>query len=407
MKNTIIASFACGLLFACSSSNNRLTDGIWRAEFLVPDDTIPFLFEVSGADSDNAVLTLINGRERVNLTGISYRNDTVIIPIDAYDAVLEAVVSGGGMTGTLIKRYSTAPSGRVPFTAQKGVAPRFPDNGEKALISIDGRWEITVPERDSAKQVGVFEQSGDGHLTGSILTPTGDYRYLEGSVRGNTFLLSAFAGMTPYLVRGEFSDDDNFTAEFVTPSSVTRFTGTRNPEASLPDAYAMTTLKSGFTSVDFRLPDLDGRPISLSDPKFNNKAVIVTVLGSWCPNCLDETSFLAPWYKANRERGVEIIGLAFERKDDFEYARKQLSQLKAHYGIEYDILFAGKVGEETTSKVLPELSKVMSYPTMIFIDRKGRVRKIHTGFSGPATGVFYENFKTEFNRTMDELIAEK
>ncbi len=406
MKNIPFAFFFT-LLSACSSSTDHLTDGAWRGVFLASDNEIPFLFEVTAADSENTVVTLINGEERIDLSGITYRNDTVIIPIKAYDAVLEAKISGNRMSGMLIKLYTDKPGGRIPFTAQKGAAPRFADNGEKATVSLDGRWEIVVPERDSAKQVGVFRQKDNGYLTGSILTPTGDYRYLEGTVQGDRFYLSSFGGMTPYLIRGQFTNADRFTAEFITPGGTTHFEGKRNPDASLPDAYATTMLKSGYTTLGFQLPDLDGKIVSLSDPKYQGKVVIVSVLGSWCPNCLDETAFLAPWYKTNRQRGVEIIGLAFERKNDFEYARKQLWQLKEHYGVEYDILFAGKVGEETVSNVLPELNKLMSYPTTIFIDKRGSVRKIHTGFNGPATGQFYEEFKTEFNRTVDELIAEK
>jgi peroxiredoxin len=169
----------------------------------------------------------------------------------------------------------------------------------------------------------------------------------------------------------------------------------------------MTTLNHGYTSLNFRLPNLDGGEVSLSDPKYKGKVVIISLLGSWCPNCLDETAFLAPWYLANHARGIEIVGLAFERKDDIEYARNQLSVFINKFGVTYDILFAGKVGNETVAKVLPELSQLMSYPTTIFIDKQGHVRKIHTGFNGPATGKFYEEFKTGFNRIVNELIDEK
>ncbi len=404
MRNFFI--FMMLFLAACSSPTNRLTDGRWRGVFVVPDNEIPFMFEVSNAAS-NPVFTLINDEERIDLSGITYRHDSVFIPIPAYDAVMKAQVRGDYMSGMLVKLYANNPGARVPFTAQKSILPRFIDNGEKATVSLDGTWEITVLDNDSAKQVGIFRQTENGALTGSILTSTGDYRYFEGSVHGNRFQLSAFGGMTPYLIQGQFSDADHFTAELLTPTSVTRFKASRNPDATLPDAYTMTSLKEGYTSLRFQLPDLDGRMVSLSDPKYQGKVVIVSILGSWCPNCIDETAFLVPWYKANRQRGVEIVGLAFERKDDMAYAKQQLERLKAHYDVTYDILFAGKVGEETTSKVLPGISKVMSYPTTIFIDKKGKVRKIHTGFSGPATGQFYEAFKTEFNQTVDELLAEK
>ena len=395
-----------GLLSACSTPADRLTDGMWRGVFQAQDIEIPFLFEIKAANTENPVVTLINGEERVDLTGVTYRNDSVMIPVKIYDAVLEAKVDGDRMNGRLVKLYSDRPDSRVPFIAQKGSLPRFENSGERAIVSLDGRWEITVPGRGMADQVGVFAQKADGYVAGSILTPTGDYRYLEGTVQGNRFYLSAFGGMTPYLIRGQFTDNERFTAEFITPGGISHFEGARNPNASLPDAYAMTMLRPGYTSLGFRLPDLDGKEVSLTDPKYRGKVVIVSALGSWCPNCIDETAFLAPWYQANRTRGVEVVGLAFERKDDIEYARKQLSAFMEQHGVTYDILFAGKVGNETVEKVLPELTKLMSYPTTIFIDKKGHVRKIHTGFSGPATGKFYEEFKTQFNQTVSELIDE-
>ena len=135
--------------------------------------------------------------------------------------------------------------------------------------------------------------------------------------------------------------------------------------------------------------------------------MIVTVLGSWCPNCLDEAAFLAPWYKANKDRGVEIIGLAFERKNDFEYGKRTLSRLKERFDIRYELLFAGLAGTESASNALPALSGISAFPSTIFIDRKGNVRKVHTGFSGPATGKYYQEFQAEFNALIDELLAEK
>ena len=52
------------------------------------------------------------------------------------------------------------------------------------------------------------------------------------------------------------------------------------------------------------------------------------------------------------------------------------------------------------------LKHVLSYPTTIYIDKKGKVRKIHTGFNGPATGEKYIEFKTEFKEFTDKLLNE-
>jgi hypothetical protein len=52
------------------------------------------------------------------------------------------------------------------------------------------------------------------------------------------------------------------------------------------------------------------------------------------------------------------------------------------------------------------LNQIVSYPTMIFIDKFGEVRRIHTGFSGPATST-YEDFKADFNLFINELLNEQ
>ena len=255
------------------------------------------------------------------------------------------------------------------------------------------------------KTVGNFDQKGS-LLTGSILTATGDYRFFEGAADGKKFSLSAFGGSTPYLVKGEFTNDSTFTGQFITPRLISKIEGKRNPKAALPDPYTATPLKKGYTSLEFSFPNLDGKKVSLSDPVYKGKVVIVTILGSWCPNCLDENSFLSAWYKANHQRGVEIIGLGFERKNDFESAKKSLTNLKTRLAIPYEILFAGQSGTANASNALPALNGIAAFPTTIFIDKKGNVRKVHTGFSGPATGKFYDEFKTEFNGLIDQLLSE-
>lgn len=404
MKKIYLLLFAALILLgSCTIDSGRLADGKWHGVFLTPDKVeIPFIFEVANGETDSPTVTLVNGEERVALPNVSYRNDSVFIPIAAYDAVLEAKIMGDEISGNQVKLYADS---RTPFTAKKGDAPRFADSGEKAEFSLDGKWQIVVPASDSAKQIGLFKQN-DSYLTGSILTASGDYRYLEGTVQGKKIYLSTFGGLSPYLVRGEFIDADNFTAEFITPNGSSAFIGTRNDNATLPDAYSMTSLNEGFSKLSFSLPNIEGKTVSVNDAKYQGKVVVVSILGSWCPNCLDEAAFLAPWYKENKSKGVEIIGLAFERKDDFDYAQKQLTQFKNQYGVEYEILFAGKVGKEAAQKVLPELEKIPSYPTTIFLDKKGNVRKIHAGFNGPATGKFYEEFKADFNKTIEELLNE-
>lgn len=388
-----------GVLLGCQNqpaANKELKEGNWHAEFIVDtNDRIPFTFDVK-----DSRIALINGAERVELDSIIYRNDSVFIPIKAYDTELRGVLTGDTLHGSFFRLFADQDKG-LPFTAVASEQPRFSVQGN-AADSLSGKWEVEFKADTVINHyVGIFKQEGS-QLTGSILTNSGDFRYLEGVSDQEGFRLSTFTGLSPYLIRGKFTDKDHFEGEYVTSRGVQTIKGTRNDHAALENPYALTELKKGFKTLGFKLKDLQGKEVSLSDPKFKDKVVIVSILGSWCPNCLDETSFLAPWYKENKDRGVELIGLAFERKDDPAYIQEVLTNLLKRFDITYDILIGGKIADSQT--VLPEIDKLKSYPTTFFIDRKGEVKKIHTGFNGPATGLFYEEFKADFNKTVDELL---
>jgi peroxiredoxin len=384
-----------------------LKDGIWRGELSVAGNhKAPFLFEVKNAAGPSAHVVLINGEERVDLTGIKYRGDSVIIPVESFDAVIKASVSGNSLQGRFLKNYIPNDAG-IALTAEYNNKNRFAPVANPVDVSVDGKWDVLfVGEKgDTTRNVGIFK-TVNRIVTGSILTNSGDMRFLEGAYTAAGVQLSAFAGLSPYLIELNFEGKDRFVGTFFTARGKTKLIGIRNVKAALADPYTLTKMKSGAETLSFKLPNINGQTVSLSDARYKNKVVIISILGSWCPNCMDEMKYMAPWYKANKSRGAEIIGLSFERKDDFAYAKAAIARMKAKYGAEYEVLFAGKVGDEATAKVLPEVEKVSSYPTTIFIDKKGKVRKIYTGYNGPATGLFYEEFKQDFNALMDQLLAE-
>ncbi|MEQ9412883.1 MAG: TlpA disulfide reductase family protein, partial [Cyclobacteriaceae bacterium] len=184
------------------------------------------------------------------------------------------------------------------------------------------------------------------------------------------------------------------------------WTGVKDDNAALPDAYALTFLKEGYDKIEFNFPDLNGEMVSLTDERFKDKVVILQIFGTWCPNCMDETKFLSNWYPKNENRGIEILGLAYEAKDDFKYASSRVRKMKSRLNVPYDFVIAGNKDKEQAAKTLPMLNHVLSFPTTIFIGRDGTVKSIHTGFSGPGTGIYYERFIQRFNQTVDELLAD-
>lgn len=392
--------------FSNVNGANYLQKGIWQGKLQVKDQFAPFLFELKGTDQNSLQLVLMNGSERVELTGLKFIGDTLLIPVEAYDAVIKTSVAGDKMQGRFIKNYIENDPG-IPFLADYQIKSRFVKPDSPTKILLDGKWDINFiwGKNDTTRNVGIFK-SDDGIVTGSVLTNSGDLRFLEGNYTEKGVQLSAFSGLSPYLLEFTFTDENTFDGVFYTSKTKTRLKGIRNEKAGLGDPYSITKMKKGYEYLTFNLPGLDGKKVSLNDDIYWNKVVIISILGSWCPNCLDEMKFLAPWYAANRHLGVEVIGLAYERKDDFAYAQGTISRLINRFNTTYPILFGGKAGAESIARTLPGIDGFFSYPTTIFIDKSGKVRKIHTGFNGPATGMFYEEFQQEFNALVDELLRE-
>jgi thiol-disulfide isomerase/thioredoxin len=238
------------------------------------------------------------------------------------------------------------------------------------------------------------------------LTPTGDYRYLQGDVIDHELYLSTFDGNHAFVFTAHFEGDSIKGNFYSGKTSLESWKGIRNENASLPDLESMTFLKPGYEKLDFNFPDVNGNKISNHDARFKDKVVILQIFGTWCPNCMDETKFLAPWYEQNKDRGVEILGLAYERKDDFDYASGRVKKMKEKLQVGYDFVIAGTNDKEKASETLPALNRVLAFPTTIFIGRDGKVKYIHTGFSGPGTGIYYDQFKERFNQIVNACLSE-
>ncbi|RYU79583.1 TlpA disulfide reductase family protein [Hymenobacter persicinus] len=404
---------------AAATTAGVLTDGTWRGVLSAQGQEIPFLFDVATAGGKPTV-TLRNGEERLKLDEISTAGDSTTIRLGVFDAALVVRADGADKLKGAWVKYDGKEPYRVAFAATKGEQKLFPVTSGQQPVSFDGTWNVTFEGSDGETYpaVGIFKQTGND-VTGTFLTTTGDYRYLAGQVDGNSLKVSTFDGSHGFLftarngpkkpidITKEYAPNTLFGDFYSGKKGHETWTAVPDPNAKLPDANSLTGMKPGQKKLAFKFPSImEGGSISPTDPKYKGKVVVLQILGSWCPNCMDETNFLAPWYEKNKSRGVEIIGLGYERTADQQVAAQKLNKMKQRMNIGYDIAVAGEASADAASKSLPQLAKVLAFPTTIFLDKKGEVRKIHTGFSGPGTGKYYQQEIDEFNKTIDMLLKE-
>ncbi len=379
------------------AQSRSLTPGPWRFELKTTHGTIPFIVQFSIVKDQYSGI-LYNGAEEIPLD-VTLSNAGVSIPIQSFELSLELTYPKDGIMYGHLVRHNKNPNPRTPIMAIFGKSPRFPEMTEAPTVDLNGKWSITLTHDTNKQEQGVLILKQDKNkIFGSILTPTGDYRYMEGIVWGNKFRAASFDGVYNYLFAGEMTQG-KIKAEILN-SYKTHVEGIRDEKAALPNAYEQTKV----SSLNFEFPDLLGKKISLSDNKFKNKPMVIQIFGSWCPNCLDETNFLVNWYSQHSKRNIEILALAFERSLDNKRARVQLLKTQKKYKIPYTILLAGSTSEDKPMDKLPEIKNFISFPTLIFLNKKHEVYKVHAGFSGPSTGEFYIKWIEEFNSIINELV---
>ncbi|WP_143307292.1 TlpA disulfide reductase family protein [Chitinophaga vietnamensis] len=410
MKKLLICCLA-GLGFAaCSNGAGKgLRNGVWQAKLHRKDGAdIVFNFEV-GDSAGKKVLYVLNAKDRLYVDDVKVNGDSLFIKMPFFDSEFKAKLAADGRAEGLWIRHLADKDVSIPFTAIPNTAERFKVSAP-AKGSVNGRWAtyfLDPAKKDSSFAVGEFKQTGN-IVHGTFLTSTGDYRFLDGVMDGDTLRLSTFDGSHAYLFTAKLEQDNTLSGTFFAGIGDGRekWIARKDDNAKLPDETSLAGMKPGQTKLDFSFPDLNGKKVSIND--FKGKAVVITLMGSWCPNCMDETGYLSDWYKKNKDRGVEVIGLAYERTTDFEKSKKSLSGFLRRFDVQYPVLITGvtPADPQKGEKTLPQLTGIKGFPTTIFIDKKGNVKEVHTGFSGPGTGEHYEQFKLDFNRLVDELLKD-
>lgn len=409
-RNTWLCGFGLLLFTGWAGKPPVFKNGIYRAVLQRPDgQEIAFNFQTKDS-AGKKVLYVLNAAEKLLVDSITVKEDSVFIQMPFFDSQFKAVINdSGNLQGSWIKKYGDRDQ-VLPFVAVYNQKQRFVAR-QKPRHVIEGRWDATFTSAkgDVSKAIGEFQQKGT-LLTGTFLTPSGDYRYLQGIVSGDSLLLSGFDGGHAFLFTAKIESSNKISGgQFYSGlNGLETWTAKKDAAIELPDGYDQTRLREGETSLNFRFNSTEGDTVSIKDDRFKNKVVLVQILGSWCPNCMDETAFLSDYYNHNHQKGFEVVGLAYERTTDFEKSRIALQRFLKRFNVQYPILITGATVSDAlqADKTLPQLTGIKAFPTSIFIDKKGVVRKIYTGFNGPGTGEHYQAFQKEFDETVRQLLEE-
>lgn len=394
-------------------SKTKLKVGIYRGVLLLnaKDTTeLPFNFEIKRVGKKINFI-IHNGDERINAEELKQQGDSLTVQLPIFDTEFKLqLLENGNMKGLWVNHYRKEKN-TIPFMAYYNVSQRFINTTPQIPYeNFEGRWETTFSPQtpDSSKAIGVFHHHEQTQfVTGTFLTETGDYRFLEGEANGNTLYLSCFDGSHAFLFKAIKQPNGSLKGSFYSGAHWHEtWTAVKNSSFQLRNAESLTSLKVPSAAVQFSFPDLNGHLISLNDKRFEGKPVIVQLMGSWCPNCMDESAYLSKLYQQYRTQGLELMALAYEKTTDSHKAKQQVSRLVQRFQIQYPILLTGLSGKDKASESLPFLNKVSAFPTTLFLNRKHEVVKIHTGFSGPATGQDYEAFKENTERLINRLLQE-
>jgi thiol-disulfide isomerase/thioredoxin len=401
MKRLLTLAFAI-MLFAPAlgaQAPAQSLSGLWDAAVVVNGLEIPFRFEIAGTGPSISG-SFFNGDEKVTSTGGKLENGSLKLSFDHYATAVEAGLVDGRLAGI----YSRA-SGFYPFYAKRFTPPAaFPNE----VPSIDGLWTIGAVNSNKGESAWRFivRQSG-AEVTAAILRVDGDTGALSGTYRNGKFIVSHFSGARPLVL--ELTPQKDGSLEILR-NRTEKMVAIRDTEAKLKgvpeptDPSRHSSVKDPTEPFKFAFPDINGKVLSSTDARFRGKVVIVSISGSWCPNCHDEAPFLAELYNKYRSKGLEIVALSFEEDAQKAKGYPRLLAFNKRYGINYPVVLAGEQAD--LAEKVPQIHNLNSFPTTIFIGRDGLVRSVHAGFAGAVSGVFHNSAKEEITANVERLLAE-
>lgn len=402
MRIKFLAALVIALVAIAPAAVAQSLDGLWDATITFNGQAIPFRLQIAG-EGPNLKGWLFNGEDKVVASGASFQNGSLVLNFDSYAAKLEAKLQDGELVG----QYGPMLKKTYPVTAQRHKAE---PSSSASAPSINGLWEVAVKSSKGEQAWRlIVQQKSASNVSAAILRVDGDTGALTGGYKDGKFVLSHFSGGRPALMVLTPGADGTLAIDMTDLHGTSQLSATRPDVARAkglapptdPDHH--TTVKDASQPFQFSAPDLNGKIVSNADARFQGKVVLVNITGSWCPNCHDEAPFLAELYRKYHSQGLEVVALSFEEEDQLKNPARLRAFMK-EYGIDYTVLLGGTPDERDAKLTQPV--NLNSWPTTFFLGRDGRVRFVHAGFPGPASGELYRQAAHEFYSQVESLLAE-
>jgi thiol-disulfide isomerase/thioredoxin len=399
-------AFALSLLVPRPVASAPRLSGLWDATVVTANNVeIPFRFEIV-QHGGQVQGFFFEGDRKVGSTSGSFQNGTLIVNYDFLNTTLEATPAGGELRGTYRSHRPNAQP--LAFRARRFVpVPADPADAPQ----VAGSWAMYRTAADNSKldvSWRLYLRQSGAEVSGAILKTSGDSGMLMGRWHGDQLVMSHFAGERPLLFEARLNADGTLAItldrRFTYRAAHTTEARTKGiPEP--PDPSRFTSVKDPTEPFHFSGPDVAGHTVSDADVRFQGQVVVVTIGGSWCPNCLDEAPLLVEFYREFHPRGLEIVGLFFEVDRDLALARPRVESFIRRFRVPFPVLVPG-IPDDAAQK-LPQLVNFAVYPTTLFIGRDGRVRSVNAGFASAATGDEHLRLKRDMRALIERLLAEQ
>ena len=402
----MLAALAVGLLLLALTGCQKAQDpiaGLWQAEILTEQPpNIAFQLDVT-RNGDQVTGALVNGPDREEASSGSFDGKTLILKFNVYNAELKAQLADGKLTGEFVRQRGNARSVRK-ITATRAIPTYAP---KASGPDLSGDWILEVGEGDGHRVWSAsFKQEGE-KLTGTVIPVSGDWGAITGYSRNGEFYLSRFDGIRALLLTGKLNADGLIEGSVGNRKVIGRRVGQASAQGPQPpDPGTYTKMKNPAEPFHFAGVDLEGKPVKSTDPRFKGKVLVVTITGTWCPNCHDEAPVLVDLYKKYKSQGLEVVALAFEYSGDQARDLELLRLYSQRYGIDFPLLLAGTTAQGEIDRPLPQLDNFGAYPTTIYVGRDGKVNYIHAGFESKATGERHQKLVAEMDHRIQTMLAE-